>query len=1477
MSTEKKSIESRFAYKKMLLDNFSNQSPCIIFVVSDLHLSEGFSHETFRWHRRENFTADEAFAAFLKSKSDEADRKDTRAWLVINGDFIDFLRITATPNCEDDLQRWRDMLKNITSTKLPEQKSRVLNAFDTFAILWRHYTLNGSVSKRRWPKDIRDEFTYGLKTEDFKSIYRLMLARDGHQRLFLALAEWLAAGHRLTIITGNHDQEFNQELVQAGLLWMLEDLLRREYPVNEDDEEDEPLFSGAGPANASTAAVGFQMRGSQRNGNGQHTSMTSRQQEPWLDDGDFSPTPDIARLLSFEPHGLEIDRKIRIEHGHRFEWMTRPGDDVVMSEHHELTLAPGSLFNRYLLNHVELEVPYLDNVKPTSRVLMYLLMNRPARFIAILGQVIRTFFRLARKKGPGRLIFAVLQKIAQFGLLAAYVFWVARTSVFHLIADNADFVRTVFEFIRIPRSIVEWCLSNLQSYDGNLWQHIIRGPELFGVNLSLYVVLPIFALWFLISHYYYKTRPLHFSDAELKKEMSEGFALNDESEQHFAICGHTHEADRQRWPRHILHINSGCWTPVFEYEGGHVRDDLTMTFVVLHKNGEDWQSELLRWDPSSYRDTDLILPETREQHQAARQPSRDILPARGHKYTFEELAKLKTKQMDALMLIGGTPTMKDVLGYEYRGYNMNPSTVILGTRKFKKGFFGDLNKDHAWGYNVLVQQNKMSEPWIAKPSDAYPARRFFFKLLPAGGGYDARYDHSLFVDYAKSGEYFILHPTRYTVDYLVYPDPENHDLMLGKSDAEIGPIRLPLGYFILERYNKSTYGRTSHFFNQREMRTLEKFAEVFIEGGDEALKPEQVAWNVDKHVERIESNRTASVKLVLFVMECILPLLAGYAPFSRMSAKTRRRFIESTFLNSENGEEPTGIRAGWLRVLGPLREKILRDLSKIRLLFIAGYYGDKRVYKSIGFTEVPDREKYDREDLANLGISRIELCTPKTNVVQTEICVIGSGAGGAVVAYNAAAAGKDVILLEEGAHTRSADMTHNESEMTARLFKEGGLQSTVDLDMNVLQGRTLGGSTVINNAICFRLNDQHLSAKNGQDVLDAWRRLGARIDKKYLNDAYERVEAMISVRRIPQNIAGENANVLMNGWKNLAADRRVEAESKRDLFRTNLHDCIGCGYCITGCPYGRKLSMAETYIPQAVRKGARVITQCHAVKIEMQGGKAIGVHCELRDGRKLFVRAEKIVVACGAIGSSVLLMKSGIRKNVGKRFSCNAATPMLARFPNEIKGFDGVQMPAYIDAGDFMLESWFVPPLSFAVTMPGWFNTHFERMKDYKHFASAGVLIGTEPNGRVKSSPFFRNLFGPIAYGMSKNDLERLKKGMIRMAQVYFAAGAEAVYPTSYVDLEMRQHELRTNRDIEKFISERIRKPDDLTLSTAHPQGGNPMSDDRRIGVVGSDFRVHGSDNLFVCDASIFPTSIGINPQLTIMAMADYAAHSSIL
>jgi choline dehydrogenase-like flavoprotein len=854
------------------------------------------------------------------------------------------------------------------------------------------------------------------------------------------------------------------------------------------------------------------------------------------------------------------------------------------------------------------------------------------------------------------------------------------------------------------------------------------------------------------------------------------------------------------------------------------------------------------------------------------------------KYTFEQLTEFSNERLEDLVRIGSTPRIDDVVGYEYRGFNLQPATKIIGTRKFKKGFYAAYpGANHAWGYNMPIVQNLKDEPWVAVPNEENPRRYFFFKILPAGApGYDRRYAHTLIVDYSKWDGYFLLNPARYTVDYLVYPDPENRDLMVGRSDFVMGPIRFFMGYFILERHNQSNFvpPKKGSYLSRREMRTVEKFSEVFIDG-KRAISPAEIAENVDRQLSRIESKRKGGVKLVLFLIEYVLPLLSLHRPFSRMTPAARKNFMTQNLVHTDfRGRGLKRLILSFKRWYNALRSRTLRDLSRVKTLFLAGYYGDPRVYNSVRFVAVAERKRFQPAaagKLKTLGLPRLPVYHPAEEELETEVCVIGSGAGGAVVAYNAAAAGKNVVLLEEGKYFSAADMVHHEGTMVAKTYRDGGLQTTVDLDMSIIQGKCLGGTTVINNAICFRLNDADLYEIQKPDIYDRWRELGANIDAKKLEASFDRVEKMINVERVSKKITSRNADVLLDGWERLVKKGAGNKAYKHGLFRKNYKDCLGCGYCNFGCPYERKMSMLETYIPAAIQHGARVIAECHAERIVTQGGRVIGVKCKLPDGRRLFVRAKKVVIACGAIASSVLLLNSGIRRNVGQRFSFNAACLMLARFGEAINGFDGIQMPGYVDTGEAMLEAWFAPPMAFAGIVPGWFDTHFERMANYHHFACAGALIGTENNARVKRTAFLRDLFGPVAYEMTSHDLEKLKRGMVLMTKIYFAYGAEAVYPSTFVDLEMRPSEFDSEAAISDFINDNIRKPDDMILNSSHPQGGNAMSDDPSLGVVDSRFKVHGCNNLFVCDASVFPTTIRINPQLTIMAMADYASHLSIV
>ena len=652
---------------------------------------------------------------------------------------------------------------------------------------------------------------------------------------------------------------------------------------------------------------------------------------------------------------------------------------------------------------------------------------------------------------------------------------------------------------------------------------------------------------------------------------------------------------------------------------------------------------------------------------------------------------------------------------------------------------------------------------------------------------------------------------------------------------------------------------TVGYLNDREFRTVAAFADVFIDGQTELISPGVVAKRVDEQLARTWSKRTRSIKLLLFVVEFLLPLLSGRGRFSRQPVPVRRRLIDRYLVR-------------------PSTDRLGRNLAKVRALFLAAYYGDPVVQKAIGLVPVRDRPRFQGDPPKTQGLVPPQLEPPRPDEarIRGDVCVIGSGAGGAVVAAHAAAAGYRVVLVEEGRYFHSSRISHNEGDMSAALYKEGGLQTTSDLGMTILQGRALGGSTVISNGICFRLGDPDLNP-DAPDVLAQWAKLGATLDPGLLNAAYDRVSKRIGVEWLPDELLGGCGNALLAGWKALRAQEPGAPDFPAKKFKTNFPRCAGCGYCNVGCPYERKLSMLETYITDASKTGnTRIVTECHAIRIEREGDRVTGVTVRVPDGREIRITADIVVVACGAIGSSVLLRKSGITRNIGKRMSFNMASPLFARFPDPIRSYDGIQMATYLDAGDFLLESSFNPPLSFAVSLPGWFRAHFDRMSSYAHWASAGVLIATQPTGRLKRWEWQRNLLGPVGYRMGPAEFARLREGLGMLARIYFATGAECVLPASFADLPMLAREFAPQgrpdaRRIEAFLAARLRKPDDLTMLSSHPQGGNPMSDNRSLGAVGSDFRVHGYANLYVCDASVFPTSIRIDPQLTIMAMADYA------
>jgi choline dehydrogenase-like flavoprotein len=469
--------------------------------------------------------------------------------------------------------------------------------------------------------------------------------------------------------------------------------------------------------------------------------------------------------------------------------------------------------------------------------------------------------------------------------------------------------------------------------------------------------------------------------------------------------------------------------------------------------------------------------------------------------------------------------------------------------------------------------------------------------------------------------------------------------------------------------------------------------------------------------------------------------------------------------------------------------------------------------------------------------------------VRADAVVIGSGAAGSVMSYELARRGLKVVVLEQGGREDPTTFEHDELRMFPRVYKQGGLQSTEDHDAIIVQGATVGGSTVINNAIWLRADLER--------ILPDWERNGAHVPAEALTRAYGELETALRVDRI-RDRANPGTGVFLRGCEAAGIPGRV--------LDHNRVQCLGCGWCNYGCRYGRKTSMLITYIPWAEAKGAEVLDRCDDVRITVSGKRATGATA-VRAGRRVEVTADRVVVCAGAIGSSAVLLASGItqRGRVGKRLHVLGGIFVSGEMDEVVDGFAGIGLTCVADeqSRDYVIESYFSPPVAFSLRLGGWFGSHFARAERYRHFIDGGVMVGTAPEGGDVRLDRKGNV--KIRLKLGAEDLRRLRLGLATIARIYLAAGARRVLPATYKLLEL------TNEDDLPSI-ETLREPDDLVFGSAHPQGGNVMHRDPDHGVVDEGFAVHGMEGLYVADTSVWPTNIWANCQATAMATAHYAA-----
>jgi choline dehydrogenase-like flavoprotein len=494
-----------------------------------------------------------------------------------------------------------------------------------------------------------------------------------------------------------------------------------------------------------------------------------------------------------------------------------------------------------------------------------------------------------------------------------------------------------------------------------------------------------------------------------------------------------------------------------------------------------------------------------------------------------------------------------------------------------------------------------------------------------------------------------------------------------------------------------------------------------------------------------------------------------------------------------------------------------------------------------------------------------------------DVCIIGSGAAGAVLAKELVEAGKRVVLLERGGYHEGKDMNQRDGDMMPLLWKNAGFNFDDSLRVAIAQGCCLGGSTIINDAVCFDTPPR---------VREEWKAIGVNFSEEEWSYHLNRVNSILHVAEVAEYELNRN---------NLMLKKGAEVLGLRD-HRNNHRNCINCmqcGFCHLGCHYETKQNVLVTYIHEALKKldpMIHVYCNCHVDKLVHYNGIVGGVEGDFVDidGKKIYrirVNAKLVIISAGAIASSKLLLTNGISQDTAGIGLClHPGIQVLGDFDYEIKGNQGIPMAYTIhdfgvtrktdqtrkdynfeNEGEFLIESIFLPLLQFSIAISAsGLGQHRMLIERFNNYSMAGIVVRDDNIGRVALTTTGR---ASVTYELKEKELKILAKGVEVLGKMWFRLGARRIIiphrGLSIIDKE---------EDISKLVEKIMLDHRNLLLGSAHPQSGNRIGTSPADSVVDADCIVHGFRNLFVCDASVFPTSVGVNPQITVMAVASMIA-----
>jgi choline dehydrogenase-like flavoprotein len=481
--------------------------------------------------------------------------------------------------------------------------------------------------------------------------------------------------------------------------------------------------------------------------------------------------------------------------------------------------------------------------------------------------------------------------------------------------------------------------------------------------------------------------------------------------------------------------------------------------------------------------------------------------------------------------------------------------------------------------------------------------------------------------------------------------------------------------------------------------------------------------------------------------------------------------------------------------------------------------------------------------------------------LECDAVVVGTGAGGAPVACELAEAGYRVVMLEEGPFYKTADFTWDASASIRRLYRNAGTEIIYGKPNIIFsEGRCVGGSTVINGALSWRTPEK---------ILKRWAwELGLEgLAPEKVAPVFERVERAVHVAKQDADSLGPDVHLFKRGADRLGY-RTVEVQ--RSQIR-----CRGTNQCVFGCPTGAKQSTLVSYVPRALHAGATLFANCRADRVLLDGGRAAGIEARMvdasghREGPRVRVRARVAVLACGAIHTPGLLLRNRLANSsgqLGRHLLVHPNVKAYGIFDEDVRPWQGAiqgwQVREFIDEGILITTSGVPPPVA-AMGIPYLGAEAHEVMKDYNRMLMAGALVEDTTSGRVKLS------FGGeprMMYQLQPVDFDRMLRALALVAEIHFAAGARKVY------IPLDGCEPFTSPDDIRKLYQRRWKPEAFEVLTVHAMGTCRMGSDPKRSVVGPWGETHDVPGLFVADASVFPSAIGVNPQISIMMLATRTA-----